>query len=141
MATRLRKTRRLRGGRHMGWGQVGQHRGSGHQGGLGRTGMMKHHRSSLLKYEPDHYGHSSTRPPHPVVTRKWASLRDLADLYARFGTEEGGTRTVDLAAAGYDKLLGGGRPGGAYAVKVGRSTAQARARLEEAGGQVVAADG
>ena len=23
MATRLRKTRRLRGGRHMGWGQVG----------------------------------------------------------------------------------------------------------------------
>ena len=33
MATRLRKTRRLRGGRHMGWGQVGQHRASGHQCG------------------------------------------------------------------------------------------------------------
>ena len=32
MATRLRKTRRLRGGRHMGWGQVGQHRASGHKG-------------------------------------------------------------------------------------------------------------
>ena len=32
MATRLRKTRRLRGGRHMGWGQVAQHRASGHTG-------------------------------------------------------------------------------------------------------------
>ncbi|MGI0041355.1 MAG: 50S ribosomal protein L15, partial [Nitrosopumilaceae archaeon] len=39
MATRLRKTRRLRGGRHMGWGQIGQHRASGHKGGLGRSGM------------------------------------------------------------------------------------------------------
>jgi len=37
MATRLRKTRRLRGGRHMGWGQVAQHRASGHKGGLGIT--------------------------------------------------------------------------------------------------------
>ena len=55
MATRLRKTRRLRGGRHMGWGQVGQHRASGHKGGLGVTGFQKHHYSSLLKDEPDHY--------------------------------------------------------------------------------------
>jgi len=31
MPTRLRKTRKLRGGRHMGWGQVGQHRASGHK--------------------------------------------------------------------------------------------------------------
>ena len=36
MPTRLRKTRKLRGGRHMGWGQVAQHRASGHKGGLGR---------------------------------------------------------------------------------------------------------
>ena len=35
MATRLRKTRKLRGGRHMGWGQVAQHRSFGHKGGLG----------------------------------------------------------------------------------------------------------
>jgi len=40
MPTRLRKTRKLRGGRHMGWGQVGQHRASGHKGGLGRSGHL-----------------------------------------------------------------------------------------------------
>jgi len=44
MPTRLRKTRKLRGGRHMGWGQVGQHRASGHKGGLGRSG---HHETSV----------------------------------------------------------------------------------------------
>ena len=43
MPTRLRKTRKLRGGRHMGWGQVGQHRARGHKGGLGQSGMLKHH--------------------------------------------------------------------------------------------------
>ena len=85
MATRLRKTRRLRGGRHMGWGQVGQHRASGHKGGLGVTGMMKHHYSSMLKYDPDHYGHDSTKPPHPNITKKWTSIRDLDDLFAKFG--------------------------------------------------------
>jgi len=49
MATRLRKTRRLRGGRNMGWGQVGQHRASGHKGGFRISGMMKHHSSTMLK--------------------------------------------------------------------------------------------
>ena len=49
MPTRLRKTRKLRGGRHMGWGQVGQHRASGHKGGLGRSGHLKHLWSTVIK--------------------------------------------------------------------------------------------
>ena len=48
MATRLRKTRKLRGGRHMGWGQVAQHRSFGHKGGLGRSGHLKHLWLSLI---------------------------------------------------------------------------------------------
>ncbi len=46
MATRFRKTRKFRGSRNHGWGQVGQHRASGHKGGLGQSGMLKHHFSS-----------------------------------------------------------------------------------------------
>ena len=118
MATRLRKTRRLRGGRHMGWGQVGQHRASGHKGGLGVTGFQKHHYSSLLKDEPDHYGHESSKPPHPNITKKWTSVRDLDDLFTKFGKEEGGKKVVDLESAGYEKLLGGGKITNAYSVKV-----------------------
>ena len=136
MATRLRKTRRLRGGRHMGWGQVGQHRASGHKGGLGVTGFQKHHYSSLLKDEPDHYGHESTSPPHPNITRKWASVRDLDDLFTRFGKEEGGKKIVDLESAGYDKLLGGGNISNAYSVKVENFTASAEEKLKAVGGEI-----
>jgi len=137
MATRLRKTRRLRGGRHMGWGQVGQHRASGHKGGLGVTGFQKHHYSSLLKDEPDHYGHESTSPPHPNITRKWASVRDLDDLFTKFGKEEGGKKIVDLESAGYDKLLGGGNISNAYSVKIENFTASAEEKLKAVGGEIV----
>ena len=141
MATRLRKTRRLRGGRHMGWGQVGQHRASGHKGGLGVTGMMKHHYSSMLKDEPDHYGHDSTKPPHPNITQKWASVRDLDDLFAKFGTDQGGKKAIDLQGAGYDKLLGGGSLSNSYSVKVRQFTKSAQEKLTAAGGEVLPCDG
>ena len=137
MATRLRKTRRLRGGRHMGWGQVGQHRASGHKGGLGVTGFQKHHYSSLLKDEPDHYGHESTSPPHPNITRKWASVRDLDDLFTKFGKEEGGKKIVDLESAGYDKLLGGGNISNSYSVKIENFTASAEEKLKAVGGEII----
>lgn len=137
MATRLRKTRRLRGGRHMGWGQVGQHRASGHKGGLGITGMQKHHYSTLLKEDPDHYGHDAPKTPHPNIIKKWASVRDLDDLFATFGKEEGGKKIVDLQSAGYDKLLGGGKITNAYSVKISQFTASAEEKLKAVGGEIV----
>ena len=137
MATRLRKTRRLRGGRHMGWGQVGQHRASGHKGGLGITGMQKHHYSTLLKEDPDHYGHDAPKTPHPNIIKKWASVRDLDDLFATFGKEEGGKKNVDLQSAGYDKLLGGGKITNAYTVKISQFTASAEEKLKAVGGEIV----
>ncbi len=141
MATRLRKTRRLRGGRHMGWGQVGQHRASGHKGGLGIAGLHKYHFSTLLKENPEHFGHDSTHPPHPIITRKWASVRDLDDLFSKFGKEEGGKKIIDLITAGYDKLLGGGKISNPYTVKVPRFTATAEEKIKSVGGEVLADNG
>ena len=136
MATRLRKTRRLRGGRHMGWGQVGQHCASGHKGGLGITGMQKHHYSTLLKEDPDHYGHDAPKTPHPNIIKKWASVRDLDDLFTKYGKEEGGKNIVDLQSAGYDKLLGGGKLTNAYSVKISQFTASAEEKLKAVGGEI-----
>ena len=62
MPTRLRKTRKLRGGRHMGWGQVGQHRASGHKGGLGRSGHLKHLWSTVIKEDQDCLLYTSPSP-------------------------------------------------------------------------------
>jgi len=125
----------------MGWGQVGQHRASGHKGGLGVAGMMKHHYSTLLKEDPNHFGHDSTHPPHPNITKKWASVRDLDDLFSKFGKEEGGKKIIDLAAAGFDKLLGGGKASNAYTVKVNQFTATAQEKIKAVGGEVLADNG
>ena len=109
MATRLRKTRKLRGSRNHGWGQVAQHRASGHKGGLGQSGMLKHHFSSMLKDDPDHFGHGSNNPPTRNIIKIWAGVRDLEDLYLQYGKQENGKKILDLKALGFDKLLGGGQ--------------------------------
>lgn len=140
MPTRLRKTRKFRGSRTHGWGQIGQHRASGHKGGLGKAGMHKHLYSSLLKYDPDHFGHDSTHPPHPNLTRKWASVRDLDDIYAKYGKQEGSKKVLDLDGLGYDKLLGGGQLKNAYSVKIQQYTTSAEEKIKKAGGEVLAVE-
>lgn len=137
MATRLRKTRRLRGGRHMGWGQVGQHRASGHKGGLGITGMKKHHRSTMIKEDPNHYGHEPPAVPHPNIIKRWAGIRDLDDLFVQFGKEENGKKMIDLESAGYDKLLGGGVITNSYSVKIKKFTGLAEEKVKAAGGEIL----
>ena len=147
MATRLRKTRKYRGSRTCGWGQVGQHRASGHKGGLGVSGQLKHHFSSMLKYDPNHFGHDSTHPPHPSITKKWISVRDLDDLFLKINKEktsqgsdkqEEAKKIIDLNSLGYDKLLGGGKITTPYTVIIKNSTTQAQEKIKQAGGEVLA---
>jgi large subunit ribosomal protein L15 len=141
MATRHRKVRKLRGSRTHGWGQVAQHRASGHKGGLGKSGMLKHHFSTMLKDFPDHFGHDSSHPPHPNITKKWTSVRDLDDLFVKSGKEDAGKKTLDLVSLGYDKLLGGGKVKNAYTVKVNQLTASAQEKIKQAGGEVLTTNG
>ena len=138
MPTRLRKTRKYRGCRHCGWGQIGQHRASGHKGGLGQSGLHKHHFIRMLLTDPKHFGHDSTHPPHPNLVRKWASIRDLDDIFAKFGKQEGGKKLIDLTELGYDKLLGGGQTKNAYVVKVEKFSASAEEKVKQSGGEVQA---
>ena len=138
MPTRARKTRKYRGSRHCGWGQIGQHRASGHKGGLGQSGMHKHHFIRMLLTDPRHFGHDSTHPPHPNLVRKWASVRDLDDIYSKHGKQESGKKVIDLAELGYDKLLGGGQTKNAYVIKVDRFSATAEEKIKKAGGEVLA---
>jgi len=141
LATRLRKTRKHRGSRNHGWGQVAQHRASGHKGGLGNSGLMKHHFSTMLKEDPDHFGHDSTHPPHPNIIKKWTSVRDLDDLFAKSGKKEGEKNILDLTTLGYAKLLGGGQVKNAYVVKIKQSTASAKEKVKQAGGEVLVNNG
>ncbi|MGI0006752.1 MAG: uL15 family ribosomal protein, partial [Nitrosotalea sp.] len=133
-----RKTRKYRGSRHCGWGQIGQHRASGHKGGLGQSGLHKHHFIRMLMTDPKHFGHDSTHPPHPNLVRKWVSVRDLDDIFAKSGKQEGGKKLIDLTELGYDKLLGGGQTENAYVVKVEKFSASAEEKIKQSGGEVQA---
>src|SRR5438132_7715070 len=66
MATRRRKTRRLRGSRCHGWGRSGQHRDSGMQGGHGNAGWKRHRWSSVIRYgwEIGKTGFTPINPKH-----------------------------------------------------------------------------
>ena len=138
MATRLRKTRKLRGGRHMGWGQVAQHRSFGHKGGLGRAGHLKHLWSTVIKEDQDHFGHESTHRPLSVsiITKKWVNVRDLDDLFAKVGKSENSKNILDLTSLEIDKLLGGGKITNAYTIKVKYASNSAQEKVAQAGGEV-----
>ncbi|HUI00360.1 MAG TPA: uL15 family ribosomal protein [Nitrososphaerales archaeon] len=135
MPTRLRKVRRMRGSRTHGYGQVGQHRHSGKQGGHGNAGLHKHKWSWLNIHDPDHFRRDPFKPPSWRKVSKWANVGDLGS-FAGDGDGKGPV-SIDLDAKGVEKLLGGGDVTRAYNVKVSSYTERAKQKLEEAGGKIL----
>ena len=130
MPTRARKSRRYRGSRTHGYGQVGQHRHSGKQGGHGNAGLHKHKWSWLILNDPDHFGRDPFRPPGYPELSRWANVGELDGL-------ANGGKSLDLASLGIGKLLGSGSVSGAYEVRVGSFTKKAQAKIEAAGGKIL----
>lgn len=114
-----------------GYGQIGQHRHSGKQGGHGNAGLHKHKWSWLILNDPDHFGRDPFRPPsYYVHPSTWVNVGDLDGLSK-------GNKALDLTSMGVEKLLGSGEVGGAYQVKVGSFTKKAQAKIEAAGGKIL----
>jgi large subunit ribosomal protein L15 len=138
MATRFRKSRRQRGSRYCGWGQIGQHRQSGSRGGTGGAGKHKHLWIRTVIEEPEHFGHDSTKSMRQNRLTRWINLRDINDLVSRFGsTDEHGKPMLDLRSIGYNKLLGGGTLQEPIVLKVAKVSATAKQKIELAGGEIV----
>jgi large subunit ribosomal protein L15 len=138
MATRFRKSRRQRGSRFCGWGQIGQHRQSGSRGGTGGAGKHKHFWIRTVIEEPDHFGHDSTKSMRQNRLTRWINLRDINDIVSRFGsTDEHGKPMLDLRSIGYNKLLGGGTLQEPIVLKVAKVSATAKQKIELAGGEIV----
>lgn len=138
MAIRLRKSRRQRGSRYCGWGQIGQHRQSGSRGGVGQAGKHKHFWIRTVIEEPDHFGHPQTKSHHKINVKKWANLRDLDLLYfkqIKNGTTE--SETLDLTTLGINKLLGGGKVTTKMTVKVEQISRRAVEKIKAIGGNVI----
>ncbi|MDP9196954.1 MAG: uL15 family ribosomal protein [Thermoproteota archaeon] len=138
MATRLRKSRRQRGTRYCGWGQIGQHRQSGSRGGIGGAGKHKHFWIRTVIEEPDHFGHPSTKSHSRNIVEKWANLRDLSSLLtSNNGVEKEGMVELNLSSLGISKLLGGGTVDKAMMIKVAAASEGARTKVESIGGKII----
>jgi len=137
MATRLRKSRRHRGSRYCGWGQIGQHRQSGSRGGIGGGGKHKHFWIRTVIEEPNHFGHDPLNSYSRFLAKKWINLRDLNNLSFRFVGKKDEKTVLDLGSLGIQKLLGGGSINESYVIKVAQASASAKEKIESAGGTII----
>jgi len=136
----LRRTRKYRGSRYCGWGQVGQHRKSGSRGGKGYAGGHKHFWIQTVKYNPNRYRRIGFVPPSSLrslpATINVGELEDLAVKLMGAEAVKSGAE-FDLTEIGVGKLLGRGSISTALKVRVDSASASAKSKLEEAGGSIV----
>jgi large subunit ribosomal protein L15 len=136
----LRKTRKQRGSRYCGWGQVGQHRKSGGRGGKGMAGGHKHFWIQTVKYNPLRFRSIGFKPPSALrIAPATINVGELEDLAAKvLGAEATrGDRELDLASLGIGKLLGRGNIRVPIRVRVDSFTPSAQEKIKEAGGSIV----
>ena len=137
MATRFRKSRRQRGTRYCGWGQIGQHRQSGSRGGVGQAGKHKHFWIRTVIEEPTHFGHPQSKSHQKIPVKKWANLKDLDYLYSKHVKSDSENRTLDLTNLGINKLLGGGNVTTKMNVRVEQISRRAVEKIQAIGGNVI----
>ena len=136
MPTRFRKSRRQRGTRYCGWGQIGQHRQSGSRGGVGQAGKHKHFWIRTVIEEPNHFGHPQTKSLNKIH-QKWANIKDLDFLYFKYVKSDSENITLDLTNIGINKLLGGGTVTTKMTVRVEQISQRAIEKIQAIGGSVI----
>jgi large subunit ribosomal protein L15 len=138
MPHKLRKTRKKRGSRTVGWGRVGQHRRTG---GKGRRNPGRHKAlwSYITKYQPDYYGKTGFTSPKSLRTKtNIVNVEQLEGIAERFSVQkEEGRLFLDLESLGYTKLLGTGKITKSLTVKVPAFSKSAAEKIHEAGGQIL----
>lgn len=141
MPTKKRKTRKMRGSRLHGYGQVGQHRGVGQRGGHGKAGYRKGKWTHTIKYEPERLRkHGFKRP-----IRKEVSTINVGKLDEQIGSLVDNKQVektkkgikVYLNRLGYDKLLGKGQVTHPLIVQVRFCSESAAEKIEKAGGKIL----
>ena len=141
MPHKKRKTRKKRGSRTHGYGQVGQHRGGGQRGGRGKAGGKKHKWTHTVKYAPKRFGKYGFKPPR----RREISAINVGELNQKVNelvTNKNAKKTkkgikVDLDKLGYEKLLGRGQVTQPLIIQVDSHSKSAAEKIEKAGGKIV----
>lgn len=136
------RTSKFRGSRTHGRGKKAG-RGAGLRGGRGNAGLHKHKWISIVKYDPEHFGHHGFKRPQSVVRSKVTINLSEIELALPalskdgFAAEKDGKWTVDLTRMGVDKLLGSGRISRPLTIKVAEASASAEEKLKAVGGSIL----
>ena len=142
MPQKLRKTRKMRGSRTHGYGQIGQHRKTGGKGGR-KAGRHKSGWTWVIKHEPNYFGKRGFTSPqslhHKTSIINVGQLEELADRLATTEQPEKKKKktVLDLNKLGYNKLLGMGNITRPLLVKITSHSENAAKKIEKAGGQIL----
>jgi large subunit ribosomal protein L15 len=125
-----KKVVKQRGHRTHGWGSPKKHRGKGSRGGRGMAGSEGHRMTYILKYARDRIG------AHGFKSKR---IKNIKSINVREAEKIAGKeKKLDLTSMGYDKLLGNGAITKALEIKVDYCSKSAKAKVEAAGGKVIA---
>ena len=80
----------------MGYGQIGQHRHSGQQGGHGNAGLHKHKWSWMMIHDRDHFKRDQYAVPGAHKVSKWLNVGELESMLT------GKVRRADFARPHFD---------------------------------------
>jgi len=148
MPSAKKKTRKKRGHVSAGHGRIGKHRKSGCRGGRGNAGGNHHHRILFDKYHPGYFGKVGMRYFHLTknqyhcptinVDRLWTLLNKSDREKFQKKAEDGSVPVIDVAQAGYFKVLGKGvLPRRPIIVKTKLISRQAEDKIRAVGGAVI----
>jgi large subunit ribosomal protein L15 len=130
MPHKLRKIRKFRGTRTIGYGRIGQHRDSGSKGNR-KVGRHKHLWSKVVTSCPDYFGKNGFHSPQALhKIEKTINLQGLDQLAK--GKE------INLTELGYTKLLGTGKITKALTIHVAAFSKSAQEKVTSAGGKIIA---
>jgi large subunit ribosomal protein L15 len=133
MPTRLRKTRKTRGNRTLGWGRIGQHRKTGSRP-YRKANRHKQGWSYVTTYEPNYFGKNGfTSRQSKTRNTSVINLTQLEQLAAKAPDEQ----VIDLTSMGYAKLLGSGKATKPLTVKVQSASKSAAEKIAQAGGRLL----
>ena len=129
MPHKLRKIRKFRGSRTVGYGRIGQHRDSGSKGHR-KVGRHKHLWSLVVTEEPGYFGKNGFTSPQSLHRHEnTINLKKLEEIAK--------TGQIDLTALGYTKLLGTGKVTKPLTVQVSSYSKSAAEKIKKAGGEIV----
>jgi len=142
---KLRKTRKMRGSRTHGFGQIGSHTHKRWRKMKGdrKVGRHKGLWTYTVKYEPDYFGRRGFTSPRSLRQKiNVINVGELNELIEKLDAEKKLEKKkekafLDLDKLGYQKLLATGTIKKPVLVKVESYSESAAKKIEEAGGQIL----